>query len=130
MQNTATLIDNIFVTEKLHRFFESAVLLTDISDHLASLVLLKQTKLLDKKPLEFESQSLNDQKLKQIKNKLIQTDCSKVLNKGNSNAQFNTFLTYLQETMDQISPTTNVRISSKCHFVEPWMTRGLEISSR
>ena len=68
MQNTATLIDNIFVTEKLHRFFESAVLLTDISNHLLSLTLLKQTKLLNKTPLEFESRSLNDHKLKLIMN--------------------------------------------------------------
>ena len=33
-QSSATLIDNIFVSENLHRFFESAVLLEDISDHL------------------------------------------------------------------------------------------------
>ena len=53
--NSTMLIDNIFVSEKLHHFFESAVLLTDISDHLPILTLLKQTKLLDNKPLEFES---------------------------------------------------------------------------
>ena len=33
-QSSATLIDNIFVSENLHRFFESAILLKDISDHL------------------------------------------------------------------------------------------------
>ena len=66
-QSTATLIDNIFVTEKLHHFFESAVLLTDISDHLPTLTLLKQTKLLHRKPLEFESHLLTESKLKIIK---------------------------------------------------------------
>ena len=55
IQSTATLIDNIFVSKNLHHFFESAVLLTDISDHLPTLTLLKQTKLLHRKPLEFES---------------------------------------------------------------------------
>ena len=55
MQNTVTLINNIFVMEKLHQFFESVILLTDISDHLPSLTLLKQTKLTHKSPLEVES---------------------------------------------------------------------------
>ena len=62
-QMTATLIDNIFISEKFHRSFNSAVLLRDISDHLPLLCLAKQTKLLDKSPLEFESRSLNDNKL-------------------------------------------------------------------
>ena len=66
MQSTATLIDNIFVSGKLHHFFESAVLLTDISDHLPTLTLLKQTKLLHKKTLEFESCLLTESKLKRI----------------------------------------------------------------
>ena len=36
-QSSATLIDNIFVSENLHRFFESAILLEDISDHLPNI---------------------------------------------------------------------------------------------
>ena len=58
-QTSATLIDNVFISEKLHCTFGLAVLLSDISDHLPSLVLLKQTKLLNKEPLEFESRTLN-----------------------------------------------------------------------
>ena len=50
MQTSATLIDNIFVSGKLHQSFDSVILLSDISDHLPSLVLLKQTKILNKDP--------------------------------------------------------------------------------
>ena len=39
-QNTATLIDNIFVSRNLHKYFESSIILDDISDHLPLLVLL------------------------------------------------------------------------------------------
>ena len=46
-RKAATLIDNIFVSRNLHKYFESAIILKDISDHLPLLVLLKQTKLLD-----------------------------------------------------------------------------------
>ena len=60
--STATLIDNIFVSEKLHQFYESAILLDDMLDHLPTLVLLKQTKLLYKEPLEFESRNLSEKR--------------------------------------------------------------------
>ena len=91
-QSTASLIDNIFVTEKLHCFFKSAVLLTDISDHLPTLTLLKQTKLLHRKPLEFESHSLTESKLKIIKQQLLQTDWSSILCNTTSDENFNIFL--------------------------------------
>ena len=73
-QTTATLIDNIFVSEKLHQVFDSCFLLNDISNHLPSLTLLKQTKMLNKEPLEFISQNLNERRLNQIKEKLSNVD--------------------------------------------------------
>ena len=48
--HSATLIDNIYVSDQLHRNFESAIIIHDLSDHLPSLVMLKQTKLLSKEP--------------------------------------------------------------------------------
>ena len=59
IQTTATLIDNVFVSEYLQRAYDSAVIVSDMSDHLPLLGLLKQTKLLDKTPLVFESRNLN-----------------------------------------------------------------------
>ena len=53
--SSITFIDNIFISEGLHHFYESAILLDDMSDHLPTMALLKETKLLDKKPLEFKS---------------------------------------------------------------------------
>ena len=64
----ATLIDNIFISEFLHRNFESSILIEDISDHLPLLAMLKQTQLLNTEPLEFESRCLNDKKLKHVNN--------------------------------------------------------------
>ena len=45
---TASLIDNVFVMKTLHNNFDSLILIDDMSDHLPSLVLLKQTKICDK----------------------------------------------------------------------------------
>ena len=41
-QTSATLIDNVFVSKDIHKSFDSCVLMSDMSDHLPSLILLKQ----------------------------------------------------------------------------------------
>ena len=44
-QRSVTLIDNIFISSKLHQNFNCMVILDDISNQLPTLVLLKQTKI-------------------------------------------------------------------------------------
>ena len=39
--HSVTLIDNIYVSEGLHRSFDSALLINDMSDHLPLVVMLK-----------------------------------------------------------------------------------------
>ena len=64
--HSATLIDNIYISKQLQQNFKSAILLHDIYDHLPTLAMLKQTKLLNKEPLTFSSRNLNEHKLKEI----------------------------------------------------------------
>ena len=127
-QNTATLIDNIFESEKLQKSFESAVVLDDISDHLPTLALLKQTKLLDKKLLEFESHNLSREKVNKIKNMLYQIDWTRHLTANDCSRNSDFFLTKDNDIMDTVSPLKTIRISAKRKYVEPWMTQGLEVS--
>ena len=101
---TTTLIDNIFISEKFHQSFDSAVLLRDILDHLPLLCLVKQAKLLDKSPLEFESRPLNDNKLQEIKNKLYRADRIGLLNSESCDEKFNKYNAKINEVMDQIGP--------------------------
>ena len=54
-KTSATLIDNVFISRMLQQSFDSMILIEEISDHLPSLVLMKQTKLRDKDPLCFKS---------------------------------------------------------------------------
>ena len=58
--STATLIDNVFLSGTLQHNFNSLILLEDTSDHLPLMVLLRQTKMHDKTPLQFETRSLNE----------------------------------------------------------------------
>ena len=52
--STATLIDNIYIGGKIQCNYESYLIISDISDHLPSLLLLKQMKVKDNTPIEFE----------------------------------------------------------------------------
>ena len=110
---SATLIDNIFISEKFHHSFDSAVLISDISDHLPLLCLVKQTKILDKSPLEFQSRALTDDKLCAIKNKLYRVDWIRHLNSPGCNNNFNIYSNILKEVMDEVAPLKTVRISAK-----------------
>ena len=53
-QNSATLIDNIYISNNLQCSFDSLILIEDISDHLPTVALLKQTKMSDKTPIEIK----------------------------------------------------------------------------
>ena len=112
-QNAATLIDNIFVSRNLHKYFESAIILEDISDHLPLLVLLKQTKLLDNKPIEFESKKLDEKSIMLIKQKLLQVDWTRHLNATNCSENFDLFSSKLNEIMDSVSPLVKKKYPPK-----------------
>ena len=112
-QSSATLIDNIFVSENLHRFFESAVLLKDISDHLPIVALLKQMKMTTKGALSFESRNLSQSKLRQINHDLHQIDWASILDSDNVDDNFDMLMHSIHSTMDKYSPVKHIRISTK-----------------
>ena len=128
-QTTASLTDNIFVTKPLHHNFDSLILLNDMLDHLPTLTLLKQTKIVDKDPI-FESHCLNNDKLGKIQHELYSIDWNGHLNSSDCNENFNVFCNKLRDTMDKHAPLKKVRISSKHRFCKPWMTTGIEEASR
>ena len=126
--HSATLIDNIFVTETLHRNFESTILIDDISDHLLTIALLKQMRLMNKELIEFRSRCLSEIKLKQVNHELMRVDWIDVLTGMTSDEKFNQFSDRIKHELDEITLVKHVRISAKRRFVKPWMTRGLEVA--
>ena len=114
--------------EILHRNFESTILIDDISDHLPTLAMLKQTRLMNHEPITFNSRCLNENKLKQVNHKLMGVDCIGVLTGTTSDEKFNQFSNWIEQVLDEIAPSKHVRISAKRRFVKLWMTRGIEVA--
>ena len=104
---TATLIDNIYISGKIQRNYESHLILSDISDHLPSLLLLKQTKVKDKTPIELKSRNLND-KIMKINNELRSIDWNGLLNSNDCNTNFNTFCNEIKTSMDKVAPVKTI----------------------
>ena len=92
--------------------------------------MLKQTKVKDKTPIEFESRNLNDDKIMKINNELRSIDWNGLLNSNDCNTNFNTFCNEIKTSMDKVAPVKTIRISGQRRFMEPWLTTGLERSSR
>ena len=111
--HSATLIDNIFISKLLHRNFESSILIEDISDHLPLLTMLKETRLLNSEPLEFNSRCLNDNKLKHVNSILMNVDWIGLLTGTTSNQKFNQFSDKVDSVLDLVAPIKKVKISPK-----------------
>ena len=103
--NTATLIDNIFISEILQKSFDSIILVDDTLVHLPSLLMVKQTKILDKTPLEFESRLLNESKKAAINECLLGVDWNKMLDAKNSNDNFQHNVSTNQQNPEHRSPS-------------------------
>ena len=95
-----------------------------MSDHLPTLALMKQTKITDKDPIEFNSRLLNSVHISNIDRKLQDIDWIGHLNRESCDTNFNTFCNLLHETMDTVAPLKCVRISAKR------LTQGIETSNR
>ena len=123
--HSATLIDNIYVSEELHRNFESVILLNDMSDHLPLITMLSQTRLLNKTPLTFENRCLTEDKFAKVRDHLYNKDWVGLLN-GTTTENFDILSQIVNEELDNVSPKQTITISAKCRFTKQWMTKGLE----
>ena len=129
-QRSATLIDNIYISMNLQCKFDSAILIDDISNHLPSVALLRQTKVSDKSPIEYSSCRLNANKISQIHHKLHTINWNSILNSDDINTNTNRFMSEMEAVMNTEAPLQTIQISGKRHFSEPWITKGIETAAR
>ena len=101
-----------------------------MSDHLPIIAMFKQTRMTNKEPLTFKSRCLTDSKLKDINHMLMQKDWIGLLTGTTVDDKFNTFSSIVNETIKEVGPLKTIRISAKRRYVEPWLTKGLELSSK
>ena len=128
---SCTLIDNIYVKSSDITQCFSAVLATDISDHLPIVACVgSRCKNLDKKkPLMIKSRFIDEYKLSQIRREisLRRWDNLETLT---VNEAYLSVVNVINSALDQHAPETIKRIPATRVIRDPWMTGGLMKSFR
>ena len=128
-KTTATLIDNILISEDLQEKFNSGILIDNSSDHLPCYATLKDVLLSKKAPLIITSRDTRPHCIKQLKEKLDIENWDPDDNLS-TNENFNVFHSRLQDLVNQFLPVTHRRINAKAMRREPWMTQSIIKSTR
>ena len=122
---SATLIDNILIGRLLQRNYTSFVVIEDISDHFACLVVLKDQNKSIKGPKYIKTQNLDDLKIANIVISFQEYNWKEILGSLNADEGFNIFHSILITTIDKIAPETEIRLSKSKTPRDPWITKGL-----
>ena len=128
-KTSATLIDNIFISQKLHNSFDSCIVVHDLSDHLPSIINLHDQLSKASGHIEFKCRSLNKNKLESINRELLSTDWTN-LNNSNVNTALDEFQSKIEECLDSIAPLKIKRIPLHKIWREQWITKGISNSMR
>jgi exonuclease III len=102
--STATLIDNIYITENLTTNYKTGIVTYDISDHLPCLVTIKNNSLTKKTTnVEFICRQLQEKNILEFKKELQNIDCN-LLDKLNCEEAYNTFTETLHQALNNTCP--------------------------
>jgi len=126
---SATLIDNIYAKAKDAINSESAILVTDISDHFPCLLMLRKDLKKCKENITLSKRDLNEQTISNINEHLSQFDWPTLIDNCNANDSYNIFDEKIQQGLEKHAPLKTKTISKKYIIREKWMTVGLVKSS-
>ena len=127
-KSSATLIDNIIISQGLQSDFESNILINDSSDHLPCYARLGNVFPGLKEPISIKTRKLNDENVSRIKTDLEKQDWT-VLNDLNATDSFDLFHGKLIESLECHAPVRTKKIL-KGRIDEPWLTSGLKRSMK
>ena len=125
MKNTSTLIDNIFVSGKLHDKIKSCVILHDISDHFPSFVIVENLLAKKREPKVILSRDITDDKIADLNYELSSISWEKGIPKVNATEAYDVFIDLLQSHLNSKIPLKEKTISAKRYLCEPWLTKGI-----
>ena len=113
------------ISRSLQRNYDSFVVIEDISDHFACLVVLKDQKKSTKGPRFIKTRNLDDYKINDIVLSLQENNWMEPLSKLDANNGFDYFHSVLIKTTDKIVPETEVKLSYNKTARDPWITKGI-----
>ena len=127
-QSTATLIDNIFVSQNLCGKYVSNILINDTSDHLPVMCTLSNLKTTKREPIKITSRDTRLKNMQALKRQLGNHDWSSDLEYQSVSEDMHRVYQTLTDKIDYCIPIKEHCINGKKLRKEPWLTASLKIS--
>ena len=115
-KSSATLIDNIYISNQLNYTIDSCILLSNILDHMPMLTIIWQNKSKKICPVEFKTCNLNENRTKQLVAELEKLNWSDRLQFNvpeSASDKDNKFNSIIENSIDTVAPEHTVCISTK-----------------
>ena len=124
-KSTATLIDNVLISKNLQGKQDSKIIITDISDHLQSIVTISGNILGKKQKIEIISRKINDKTIQAITDVLAGHDWESDLCNEDVNSNFTLFHDRLLSTLNKMALECKIKLTNKQSKREPWIGPSL-----
>ena len=126
--SSATLIDNIIVSQNLCGRYASSVLINDISDHLPTACIIPSLIASKKGPIAITSRDTRPKNMKALKQELTEINWSIELGGDSCNSNMAMLTNILTNAVDSCIPEQTRYLNPKSLRREPWLTSGLKRS--
>ena len=111
--SSATLIDNIFVSNKLQTSFQSTVIITDISDHFPCTLTIRNFKKSKDAKTKITKRKLNKENLDKIKIDIGNINWENEINNKDVNKSFELFHKKVLDSMNRHAPERTIYLKEK-----------------
>ena len=129
-KSTATLIDNIFISQHWLSNYVSGVLVDDISDHLPSITMVKNLKVSKRELITITSRDTWQKNVTALKASLAAINWQNLITPNAPNTNMTLLHDKLAEEIDHFTPVKTHTVNPKKARREPWLTTGIYISIR
>ena len=124
-KSSATLIDNLFISQHLQTNYKSGILLDDTSDHMPCYLILPDATEQTKTLKTIQHRNLSEKNMRKICELIESIDWKAKLQSLDTNNAFNEFHNHLTMTIDRISPLVIKKINPKKQPRAKWLTTGI-----
>ena len=125
-KSSATLIDNIIVSENLCGNYSSNILINDMSDHMPTICVLESIKVTKKDKKIITSRDTRPKNIAALKSHLSNYNWTELLNNDSLDANYDTLGQLLQLEFERCTPVNTRTVSYKTLRKEPWVTPSLK----
>ena len=126
-KSSATLIDNIIVSENLRGNFHSNILINDMSDHMPTICVLESLKTAKKDNITITNRDTRPKNIAALKDHLQNYDWPVLLNSTSLDRNMETLDNVIQTEMNSCTPVKSRKISYRKLRKEAWLTPNLKM---